>query len=162
MKLRKKMIEVGFTFTSNLYRYLYKKNKPWNISSSELISYPNYSFGFHLGVFLKENNFELIPKSERHDCFHTLLGYNTQVEGEIALQCARFGNGCRSIYMFMAVIVGFVLLPEYYDYYMESYLLGKKSLKFHHLKFKDRLYEPIEGFRKSIFSNVNFISVLNS
>ncbi|OUR99335.1 hypothetical protein A9Q86_12230 [Flavobacteriales bacterium 33_180_T64] len=150
--VRKKLIEWLFKHSQRVYTNLFKKHNPWEIYKEELLAYPKVSFGRHLGEFLEKNNFELIAKVERHDAYHTLTGYGTKVEDEIALQCLCYGNGKRSLYLYGAVILGIIILPDYYQYYLRSYAIGKKANPFHHYDYKQLLKVNIQDFRQSIFT----------
>jgi len=119
MKNRKKIINWLFEISQHVYTAYFKKNNPWNITKSDLLQYPEASFGKHLGLFLEKNNFELIPKVERHDAYHVITGYSTKVEDEIAQQYLCFGNGKRSIYLFGVIVIGTVLLPDYLGFYIK-------------------------------------------
>ncbi len=88
---------------------------------------------------------------ERHDCYHVLCGYSTEVEDEIALQCLCYGNGKRSPYLYGAIRLGVAILPDYYDYYYKSYKTGKQSNPFHHFDYKKLLKVSIEDLRSAIF-----------
>lgn len=152
MRYRKKLIEFLFDKTQKVYTKMFKNHEPWGIYKAELLNYPEDSIGKHLGLFLDKNGFELISKVERHDAYHTITGYSTKVEDEIALQCLCFGNGKRSIYLYGAMILGIILLPDYYKYYYKSYRIGKSSNPFHHYDYKKLLNINIHDFRHSIFS----------
>jgi len=152
MNKRKKIIEWLFDKSNTIYTNLFKKHKPWGIYKKELLGYPEDSFGKHLGMFLDRNNFELIAKVERHDAYHALTGYGTKVEDEIALQCLCFGNGKRSLYLYGAMLLGIIILPEYYKYYYKSYCIGKRANTFHHYDYKKLLKVSIHDFRDIIFS----------
>ncbi|GAA3639148.1 Coq4 family protein [Flavivirga jejuensis] len=152
MNLRKKLIEWLFEKSKEIYTNLFKNREPWGIYKEQLLVYPEDSFGKQLGLFLDKNNFELIPKVERHDAYHTLTGYGTKVEDEIALQYLCFGNGKRSPYLYSAIILGTIILPDYCKYYYKSYCIGKKANSFHHFDFKKLLMISIQDFRQAIFS----------
>ena len=152
MKDRKKLIEWLFEKSQKIYTNMFKKHESWGITKQDLLQYPKETLGKHLGLFLDKNNFELISKVERHDAYHTLTGYGTKVEDEIALQCLCFGNGKRSLYLYGAVILGVIILPEYYKYYLKSYRIGKTANAFHHYDYKKLLNINIHDFRTSIFS----------
>ena len=151
--IRKQLIEWGFEHSQRIYTKLFKKHKPWGIYRAELLTYPENTFGNHLGQFLKTNNFELIAKVERHDAYHTLTGYGTKVEDEIALQCLCFGNGKRSLYLYGAMILGIIILPDYTIYYYRSYRIGKTSNPFHHFDYKKLLKVDMDEFRSAIFGS---------
>lgn len=159
MKFRKKIINWLFIISQKIYTQLFKKHEAWNISKNDLLLLPKDSFGYHLGSFLHKNGFELIPKVERHDAYHVLTGYSTNVEDEIALQWLCFGNGKRSKYMYGAIILGTFILPDYYKYYKESYLKGKQANPFHHLDYKKLLHIPIDDLRRCFFTNKEVIKL---
>ncbi|WP_299890710.1 Coq4 family protein [uncultured Lacinutrix sp.] len=150
--LRKQLINWLFEISSKIYTQLFKDHKPWRITKKELLGYTKDSFGYHLGLFLDKNNFELIPKVERHDCFHVLTNYSTKVEDEIALQYLSLGNGKNSPYLFGAIILGTIILPDYLTYYIKSYKIGKQVNVFHNLDFRPLLKVNIEQFREAIFT----------
>ena len=152
MKYRKRLINWLFEISQRVYTSLFKNHKPWNISRDELLTYPKTSIGWHLGKFLETNDFELIPKVERHDAYHTITGFGTCVEDEIALQYLCFGNGKRSPYLYGAMILGTIILPDYYKYYFKAYQLGKAAHSFHHYDFSRLLSISLESFRATIFT----------
>ena len=145
MKNRKNLITWLFTISQKFYSKLLINREPWSLKTAELLKYPEASFGKHLGLFLNANNFELIPKGERHDAYQTLAGYKTKVEDEIALQYLCIGNGKRSLYAIGAAIVGSILLPEYFKYYYTSFCIGQSAHPFHHFNYK-KLYRMIKLF----------------
>lgn len=150
--LRKNFFSWLFDTTQRIYVRNFKKHKrAWNITTKQLLAMPTTSFGYHLGCFLKENNYTLIDKVERHDAYHLLTGYGTKVEDEIALQFLCFGNGKRTPYMFAALLLGALILPEYLSYYVKAYTRGKNANCFHHFEYKDILPINFEQFRATIF-----------
>ena len=155
--LRKKLIITLFEISQNLYIKFGKRNKKaWTITKRELLEHDTNTFGFHLGDFLKRNNFDLIGKVERHDCYHVITGYSTKVEDEIALQYLCYGNGKRSIYLYGVIILGTLLLPDYFEYYLKSYRIGKVTNKFYHFNFIELLNTPIATLRASLFINLTY------
>ena len=150
--LRKQLIIWLFEHSQRIYTSLFKSHESWNITKADLLQLPKPTFGRHLGEFLDRNNFELIPKVERHDCYHVLCGYSTEVEDEIALQCLCYGNGKRSPYLYGAIILGVAILPDYFNYYYKSYKVGKHANSFHHCDYRKLLNISIEHFRSVIFS----------
>lgn len=159
MKYRKQLIEWLFNKSQKIYTSLFKKHKAWGLNTNDLLQLPTHSIGFHLGTFLKDNDFELLPKVERHDAYHVITGYGTNVEDEIALQCLCFGNGKRSPYLYGAMILGVLILPDYYKYYYKSYCLGKNANPFHHYDYKKLLKVSITDFRTAIFNKKQIINI---
>ena len=140
---------------------MFKKHESWKVTKDDLLKFPDESFGRHLGEFLSKNNFELIPKVERHDCYHVLCGYSTAVEDEIALQCLCYGNGKRSPYLYGAIILGVAILPDYYKYYFKSYNIGKAANPFHQFDYKKILKVSIQDLRTAIFSKSQLNNIQN-
>lgn len=152
MEIRKKMIEKLFEWSQKLY-LKFKKKEPWGITTSELLQFPLNSFGKNLGDFLGKNEFELIGKVERHDAYHVLSGFGTNVQDEIALQYLCYGNGKRTPYLTGVLLLGTIILPDYASYYHHSYLIGKDCNPFHHFDYKILLNTDFEKFRSSIFTD---------
>ncbi len=150
--LRKNLILWLFNKSQKIYTSMFKSHKAWDINKKQLLNLHTASLGHALGVFLENNNFELLPKVERHDCYHVITGYSTKVEDEIALQCLCYGNGKRSPYLLGAIFLGVCILPDYYKYYYKSYLIGKKANVFHHYDYHKLLLVNLEEFRLTIFS----------
>jgi len=148
MKYRKQLIIRLFEITQQLYTRYFKRNKKaWGINRRDLLEYNTATFGNELGQFLYRNNFELIPKVERHDAYHVLTGFGTNVEDEIALQYLCFGNGKRSKYLFGVITLGTLLLPEYLSYYIKSYDIGKRAHVFYDWDFSLLLHVSILQLR---------------
>ena len=55
--------------------------------------------------------------------------------------------------MYGALILGTLILPDYYHYYKKSYRKGKQANTFHHLDYKELLQTPIEDLRRWFFTN---------
>ncbi len=151
-KTRKKIILWLFEHSQTIYtKWFKKKVQAWNISKAELMAFPKNTFGKKLGEFLIQNNFEILPKLERHDCYHVLTNYKTEVQDEIALQYLCFGNGKRSVYLFGVIFLGTLLLPDYYKYYLKSYKKGKQANVFYNFDFKKMLLLDFETIQTIIF-----------
>lgn len=155
-KQRKQLIAWLFKMTQHIYTKYFKRNQPWHIKKAQLLKLPKHTFGYHLGLFLDKNGFELIPKVERHDAYHVMTGYNSSEQDEIELQYLCFGNGKRSIYLFGVIIIGSIILPEYWRYYLKSYQIGKSANRFYDLNYKGLLDVSISDLRASIFVNLNY------
>lgn len=156
--MRKKFIYWLFEHSQRMY-IKFKNKQPWGITSQELLTYSKDTFGYHLGKLLQVNNFELLPKVERHDCYHLLTGYGTSVEDEVALQYVCFGNGKRSPYLLGVLLIGTIILPEYYKYYIKSYKLGKNCNKFHQFKYENLLHFSFQEIREAIFNTQQILQI---
>lgn len=133
MNYREKLCHFLFQKSAGPYAAIFKRNQPaWNLSSSDLLKYPKGTLGNKVGLFLSTNEFEFFPKHETHDIFHVLCNYGVSVKEEIGLQFLLFGNGKRSLYLYVVMCLGMLIVPEYFSFYKASYYKGKKQLRFHH------------------------------
>ncbi|WP_207765226.1 hypothetical protein [Solitalea longa] len=145
----KKFIIIGlYNLSKKPYQALFKNNKAWNISSQELRDFPEGSLGNELGCFLTENDFELQAKLENHDVFHVLAGIGTSVIEEIALQYYLLGNGKRSIYLKLVILLGTLSYPNQFSLFFSKYKEGKSFSAFHNLDFFPLLHHPIAEIKK--------------
>lgn len=151
--MRKQLVIFLFEISKNIYTKFFKNDHiAWQVSTEDLLQFPKETFGFHLGEFLQQNNFQLIPKVERHDAYHTLTNYGTRVEEEIGLQYLCMGNGKKSPYMYGAILLGTLILPEYFGFYVKSFLVGKEANPFHHFDYEQVLHLDYFQFKSMIFS----------
>ncbi|MBW2960874.1 hypothetical protein [Mesonia aestuariivivens] len=151
--MRKKLVIFLFEVSKTLYTKFFKQNHlPWDLTTVELLEFPPETFGYHLGEFLQKNNFELLPKVERHDAYHTLTNYGTEVEEEIGLQFLCMGNGKKCPYMYGAILLGTLILPEYLSLYLKSYQVGRAAEPFHHFDYEQIIHLDYELFKSTIFS----------
>lgn len=155
MKNREKICIWLFEKSKTPYAKYFKSNPAWDLSRTDLISFPTNTLGYELGLFLTTNDYHLIPKLEKHDAYHVITEYGTSVKDEIALQYFFLGNKKRSPYLFAVVIIGVVLLPENIVHYYNSYLHGKKSAPFHQWNIRALLNESLNEIRGAVFKNVN-------
>ena len=145
--MRDFLFERFYKITKIPYQRYFKKNKPWDITKEELLTYPEDSLGFHLGTFLQENQFEMEPKFEDHDVIHVLTGTGTTVSDEIAMQFYLLGNGKRSAYLLMVISSGVLCYPHRLKTYRHYYKRGKEALSFHYLDYSKLLLFPVSTIR---------------
>ena len=91
--MRDFIIEKLYNISSQFYLKYFRKNTPWNITSKELILYPQESLGFHLCCFHLKYNLDMKPNLEEHDVIHVLTNTGITVADEVALQYYLLGNG---------------------------------------------------------------------
>jgi Coenzyme Q (ubiquinone) biosynthesis protein Coq4 len=151
--MRKKFLTALYLHSQRLYTALFKSSPEWGIRRAELLKYDPVTLGYQLGRFLNENNFELIPKVERHDIYHILTGYGISVEEEIALQYLLLGNGKRSLYSVGAVLIGTLVLPEYFKFYTQSYSKGKCLKPLYCYDYRNLLEINFPEFRDMLCEN---------
>jgi len=158
--MRALILETLYEISKKPYQKWFKNNSPWNITASELITYPMHSLGFHLGCFLLQHNFEPQPKLENHDVFHVLTGLGISVPDEIAMQYYLLGNQKRSIYLFMVITVGTILYPDQWKLFKKAYQKGKASYPFHGLDFSKLLDKNIHQLRSAfLIQSIAYTSI---
>ena len=150
--IRDLVVGVSFDLTSRVY-VLFKRNKPWGISRSELLLYPPESLGFHLGCFLLKQHFEPQPHCENHDIFHILTGYMTDTAQEIALQFFLYGNGKHSPFLHLAMFAGIILFPDQYALFREAYRKGTQAKRLFDLDYKPLLTHSFISLKKQYLNN---------
>jgi ubiquinone biosynthesis protein Coq4 len=127
MNIREKFCIWLFDISKTQYANLFKKKLPWTTTRKDLLMYPADTLGNTMGHFLETNDFQLIPKLERHDAYHVITGYSTEVKGEIELQYFFLGNGKRSLYQYGVILLGACIIPEYISSYIQAYHRGQES-----------------------------------
>lgn len=153
MNIREELCVLLFEKSKLPYARIFKRHKtPWGLSVTQLLNMDSGTLGHALGQFLSKNHFELIPRLERHDAYHILTDYGTAVRDEIALQFFCYGNGKRSKYLWMVMIVGTLLNPEQWPYFRSSYERGKRARKFFHWDFKDYLHRDLVSLKAWVFT----------
>ena len=151
MKLREKLCIWLFECSKIPYAKYFKRTAAWGLNSTQLLTYPTNSLGHVIGLFLKYNGFEMIPKLERHDAYHVITGYETSVKGEIELQYFLTGNGKRSLYQLASLTLGTLLLPEYYHSYIRAFQRGKTAYPIYTLDLLPSLHIPMRTLKEQIF-----------
>lgn len=125
----------------------------WNLTSDDMLKFNEGSLGKTLGEFYKKEKFEPIPKAERHDVFHVLLGYSTNVIDEAAMQFFLWGNGKASFFTVGTCLITIVLFPNKLFFFKDAYEKGKHSTSIRNWNFKLLLNENINELRHKIFTN---------
>lgn len=141
--MRALIIEKMYELSKKPYQKFFKKNQPWNLSPKDLILFPQESLGFHMGCFLLKYNFEMQPKLEDHDVIHVLTNTGVSVTEEIGMQYYLCGNGKKSPYMLMVILIGTLFYPTQLKSFYRFYKRGKNAHQFHNLDFKHMLLQPL-------------------
>lgn len=145
-KIRVQFLLFVYDKTQKLYRtYFKKKKRQWQFNEKQLLEFHKDSLGRKLGEFYKKHGFTMIPKMENHDVHHLLTGCGTNFEDEIAMQFLLLGNGKLNAHLLAAVVLGSIILPEYYKMYRNAYQKGKKMRTFHHIDFESLLWQNFEN-----------------
>ena len=92
------------------------REKPWNLSTANLVKFPQGSLGRELGNFLYKNKLEPIAGAESHDVYHVLFNYSTSFKDEVGLQFFLRGNGKTSLASILTSIGAWCVLPNQWKY----------------------------------------------
>jgi ubiquinone biosynthesis protein Coq4 len=128
------------------------KEKNWNLSTSELLQFPQGSLGNALGQFLKKSGVEPLAGAEYHDVQHVLLDYSISFKDEVALQFFLHGNGKRSIASVSTMIGAWCILPTQWKYLKASYKRGENSKDISALSLKTLLGKDLNQVKRELFN----------
>ncbi|MGH2521325.1 MAG: hypothetical protein ACRDH2_02375 [Anaerolineales bacterium] len=124
--LRRRLLSLMIRYSVpslNLFRY----PPAWPYSLEALSHYPSGSWGVELAHFLQSRHLEFLPKYETHDAWHVLLGYDTNVPGELRLQAFMFGNRSASFAGRVLLLLGMLLMPELWLQCRHDFARGRNS-----------------------------------
>lgn len=128
------------------------KEEPWNLSTADLLQYPENSVGKMVGNFLKKEGLEPIARAESHDVLHVLLDYSVHFKDEVAMQFFLRGNGNNSIASFLTSIGAWIVLPTQWSYLKNAYARGKNCADVSKLDFKAVLHENVNTVKAKLFN----------
>ncbi len=152
MNIRTTLLVWLYDISKKAYAQYFKKQAPWKATRQSLLFYPKDSLAYALGMFLTKNNFTMEAKLESHDVFHTIIGFDTKIQDELAMQYFLMGNGKRSVYMFLVLISGSFLFPEHWIYFKKSYRKGKETPPFYHWNFEKMLAISLQKIQQILFN----------
>jgi len=122
----------------NMYRDAFKgKRIPWGENRESLRRFDKGKIGREVSEFLYEHNIDINPKMEKHDVFHVITGYGTEMHEEAAMQFFIIANGKKSKLARISATIGFCLFPEYWKLYRSAYRRGKQTKHFSSWDFKE-------------------------
>jgi ubiquinone biosynthesis protein Coq4 len=127
------------------------KDRNWNISTAELLTFPENSLGKVLGEFLAKDGLEPLAGAEYHDAQHVLLDYSVSFKDEVALQFFLHGNGKKSIASVSTMIGAWCILPTQWKYLRTAYEKGKQSNDISALNLKAMLSRDLEQIKRELF-----------
>jgi hypothetical protein len=150
-KIRVQFLLFVYNRTQKLYRtYFKKKKRQWQFTEKQLLEFQEDSLGRKLGEFYKKHGFTMIPKMENHDVHHLITGCGTNFEDEIAMQFLLLGNGKLNAHLLAAIVLGSIILPEYYKIYIKAYKKGQSMRPFHQWDFEALLWQNFEHLKDFI------------
>ncbi len=137
---------------SPLHLWFNPNRKAWGLSSDDMLRFKTGSLGQALGLFYKKEKFEPIPKAERHDVFHVLLGYSTNVIDEAAMQFFLWGNGKASFFTVGTCLMTSILFPNKIIVFITAFQKGRNAVPIGDWNFHLLLSENIDALRNGIFN----------
>ncbi len=151
-ELRSQFLVLLFEISKPIYRFIFKSNtKAWTKQLKDLKNLTPNSLGNDLYIFLSNHGFNIEAKLESHDVGHVLLGYDTDVVQEVCMQFFYLGSGKKSVYSLLTVILGYLILPEYYSFFNTAFKRGKTAINFQKWDFEHLLKEPTSTLQAQIF-----------
>lgn len=154
--MRAYLLEKFYELSTWPYQKFFKRNaQAWNLTIWDLIHLEDGTLGYDLGVFLHKNGFSPQDKLESHDVFHVLTGTGVAVPEEVSMQFYLYGNGKRSVYLYMVMTVGALFYPDKIEQFKFAYKQGKQSKPFHHLSFQDLLTTPTKDLSSKYSIKLN-------
>lgn len=132
-----------YDLTSKVY-IKFSKSKKWACDKEQLSQMLANSLGHQLFEFLEKHQFDLISYVENHDVFHLIAQIEPNVKGEVGLQCLLFGNGKKSLFLFLSICAGLILAPEYYAFYLNCYKQGQTMNRFYDWDYEYLLKEDFQ------------------
>lgn len=134
-----------------LHALFNKKRKAWNLKPDDFLKFRPGSLGYTLGTFYRREQFNPVDKAERHDVFHVLLGYSTDVLDEAAMQFFLWGNGKASLFTVATCLISALLFPNRIAYFLRHYRKGKRSAPIGRWDFRQLLQEDLDVLKNRIF-----------
>jgi ubiquinone biosynthesis protein Coq4 len=128
------------------------KDKNWNLSTPELLKFPEGSLGKALGDFLRKYHVEPLAGAEYHDLHHVLFDYSISFKDEVALQFFLHGNGKKSIASVSTIIGAWFLLPTQWKYLRASYERGKQCKDISAFNLKNMLHQDLTQLKTALFA----------
>lgn len=128
------------------------KDRNWNISTEELLAFPENSLGKALGDFLAKDGLEPLAGAEYHDAQHVLLDYSVSFKDEVALQFFLHGNGKKSIASVSTMIGAWCILPTQWKYLRRAYERGKQAADISTLNLKALLSRDLHQVKHELLN----------
>lgn len=134
-----------------LHALFNKRRMAWNLNVEDFLRFRPGSLGYTLGQFYMKEEFAPVPKAERHDVFHVLLGYSTDVIDESAMQFFLWGNGKSSLFTTGTCLLSALVFPNRIGYFIRHYNKGRHSAPVGNWDFRQLLTEDLDVLKHRIF-----------
>ena len=151
--IREIFISKMVNITGVIYTKIMKRNHAvWSLKKEDIKGFPSSSLGKHLYQFLEMHQLDLMPKHESHDLFHLLTNYGITTIDEMKMQFFLLGNGKKSIYLMISIMMSYLFFPEYNKAFKTAYKKGKAANRFYDWEFEKLLSQPFEIIHTKIFA----------
>jgi hypothetical protein len=119
---------------------LVRRPAPWPTLDA-LLGYPEPSLGRQVAEFLYARGLPFKVRYENHDAIHALLGYETNITGEMEVQAFLWANRSSSPAGCVLFLVGGLLLPEQWEPMRRAYIRGRSAAPIEEARLPFRLFE---------------------
>lgn len=128
---------------------LVRRPAPWP-TLAELRAYPTDSLGQRVAGYLDERGLPFKVRYENHDAIHTILDYDTTIEGEMQVQAFLWANGAASPAGRILFVVGGLLLPEQWSSMRAAHARGRAAAHLEEARLPSRLFETLDAVRAAL------------
>jgi ubiquinone biosynthesis protein Coq4 len=125
---------------------LVRRPTPWP-TLEELRRYPEDSLGRNVAAYLDARGLPFKVRYENHDAIHAILGYETNIRGEMEVQAFLWANGSSSNAGRVLFVIGGLLLPEQWNAMREAFRRGREATPIAEETLPFRLTEPLGAVR---------------
>jgi hypothetical protein len=128
---------------------LVRRPAPWPTLAG-LLAYPEASLGRQVAKFLEARGLPFKVRYENHDAIHTILGYETNITGEMEVQAFLWANRSSSPAGRVLFLVGGLLLPEQWGPMRRAYLRGRVAMPIEEARLPFRLIETLRDVQAKL------------
>ncbi|MEY2830508.1 MAG: hypothetical protein RIQ33_2366, partial [Bacteroidota bacterium] len=157
LSIREKMLLWLLDNVVTVHSKFYPNRKNWNLTTADLLNYPDKTLGKELGLFLEKEKLEPVEKIERHDAFHILFDFSTELKDEAAMQFFLIANGKISPFTLATAIYTTIVMPDYWSYFFKHFKQGRKTRSIAKWDFKSLLNENFQDLK----SYLNYQTINN-
>ncbi len=128
---------------------LVRRPAPWP-TLGELRGYPEGTLGRTVAAYLDARGLPFKVRYENHDAIHAILGYETNIQGEMEVQAFLWANGSSSYAGRVLFVVGGLLLPEQWDAMRAAFRRGREATPIAEGTLPFRLEESVAEVRVAL------------
>ncbi len=128
---------------------LVRRPTPWPTLEA-LRTYPPETLGRSVAAFLDARGLPFKVRYENHDAIHAILGYETNIQGEMELQAFMWANGASSPAGRILFVLGGLLLPEQWSAMRLAYRRGCEAAQIEEARLPERLREGMREVAASL------------